>query len=653
MNNNIAKPKCFLNKASNYIIPSKSITAIEKDILGIIPEILLMENAANRFLNRLEKHINYSDKIAVIAGPGNNGGDGLAIARLLISSGYNVDIYIPNDISKYNETTLQNLKILQDIVKIEHLGSIFTIDSISHNKFLKNEDNIEEDINILNSQDITYNRLNQYTIIIDALFGIGLNKEVTGHYRDIIININNSPALKFSVDIPSGLFADSCDYPGICVKADYTITFSVSKYALCGYPAKEYAGTIYIENISIPDSIFKKLATDFIITRENLVKSLYLEEVKDQLNHINHVRNDFPEIFVHKFNEEDMYYTLIQDAEKNNQSNLSFKDFRKFIFSHNLFSNEILKNNDPEKESEKAVYLEKIVDTFLCKNNISSVGDIISRRKASHKGTYGKVGLIGGSTSYLGALKIAAISSRRMGSGLVTCIHPESISRDFLLDTPEIMSKAFNTSKGVELATELNEKMDALLIGPGIGTNDNTKNFIKELLKTDTLPIVIDADGINSLTLEDLEELKNYGKYNKSIVLTPHLGEFARLLNISVQELSKNKFLIAKDFSKKYNVTLVLKSTDTIIATEEGYTYSLDFGNNGLSQGGTGDALAGAITSLLGQGFNPTIASILAVYLIGRSSEIIINKNNMEVTSGSYTILEILSHINLAMSEKI
>ena len=667
-NINSSSNNSFIN-SSNFILPAKSITAIEKDILSIIPEAILMENAANRFINRLENYININDKIAVVAGPGNNGGDGLAIARLLISKDYNVDIFIPNDISKYSETTLKNLEILQHFVKIRNRGAIYSLDLLAHNSlfidaenYIKHNDNMDYNIDI---DDLEYNnKFNKYSVIIDALFGIGLNREISGHYKDIINNMNNSHGLVFSVDIPSGLLADSCEHPKIAVHADYTITFSVSKYALCGYPAKKYAGQIFIENISIPNTVFHDITTDFLITKDNIIKTIYKETINDVLDYYNLFKEESHKIAKRQLNHDEIYYELIHHEEKMNQMPIAFKDFRKFIFSNNLLANHFNFHDTSKDESslkkEKDFMIDQIINLYLSKRNIRSISNIINRDNLSYKGTYGKVGLIGGSSKFLGALKIAGISARRFGAGLITCIHPSDISRDFISDFPEIMTSTFDYENGWSLSIELNQKMDAISIGNGMGIGGNLKKFINDYLDKNLLPTVIDADGLNNLSLE---EIKNHAKHNNSIVITPHLGEFSKLLNIPLVELNKNKFQIAKDFSKNFNITLVLKSADTLIATPSGYAYSIAIGNSGLSQGGTGDALTGAITSLLGQGFNPTVASILAIYLIGRSSEIIVESNSeayndnkalsSEFISGNFTITEILKYIHNAVIENI
>jgi len=188
-----------------------------------IPGLVLMENAGRAVADVLLDNFNYADKVAIFAGGGNNGGDGFVVARHLISEGLDVDTYVVSDPKKYKGDALTNYKAL---VKIG--GNIIEL-----------KDNLR--------------KYKQADVIVDALFGTGLDREVTGFYKKVIefINIQGVPTI--AVDIPSGLDSNS-GYPlGTAILADITVTFVLPKLGISIYPGVEFAGEIYVADITTPD----------------------------------------------------------------------------------------------------------------------------------------------------------------------------------------------------------------------------------------------------------------------------------------------------------------------------------------------------------------------------------------------------------------
>lgn len=449
---------------------------------------ILMENAGIHVYKKIKKKFNKDSKIAVLAGPGNNGGDGFVTARHLISSGYNVDIFYTYDDNMYKDAAKTNLNILKA------MGA-----------------------NLYSFSDVT--DFTSYNIIVDALFGIGLKRSIKGIYENIINLANISGAYIISVDIPSGLYADSGFVENTAIKADCTITFSCLKYCLSLYPAKKYAGKIKVKNITIPKKHIEKYSNSILINKHNL-------------------------------------------------------------------------------------------PTFN------------KREIDSNKGTFGRVAVIGGSYEMAGAVKITAYSAFKSGCGLVTILHPNELNRNFISDIPELMSKTYDYNNPALVYEYVNQYASSCTLGNGMGINSNIKEFISSLIKNVNKPVILDADGLNNLSLDDLLHIEN------TVILTPHLKEFSRLINENVENIVKNKIEIVKEFVNKYKVVLILKSADTIIAMPQGRIYILNGGNTALSKGGSGDALCGLTASFLAQKYSVENACILAVYTLSKAAEYAVIKNH-------------------------
>lgn len=161
-------------------------------------------------------------------------------------------------------------------------------------------------------------------------------------------------------------------------------------------------------------------------------------------------------------------------------------------------------------------------------------------------------------------------------------------------------------------------KSTACLIGCGLGISDDTEKLVFEIIKTNKVPIVIDADGINIVS-KNIDILKTA---ISDIILTPHPGEMARLINVKTEEIQKNRYEIAHEFSIKNNVVLVLKGSNTLVSLPDGKVYVNLTGNNGMAKGGSGDILAGMIASFLAQGMDSGKAALCAVYLHGLAGDI-------------------------------
>lgn len=238
------------------------------------------------------------------------------------------------------------------------------------------------------------------------------------------------------------------------------------------------------------------------------------------------------------------------------------------------------------------------------------------RPKSSHKGTFGTALLICGSYGMAGAAILATRAALKSGVGIAKCLIPKSIYKILTVAVPEaVCLPKMSTLKG-GLSAFINikpalQKTSAALFGCGLSNTIHTKVLLKKLIKNNSCPLVIDADGINALA-SCIDLLK---KANASIILTPHPAEMARLVKSDVKTVQANRITVARNFAKQYNCILVLKGANTIIADPSGKVYFNTLGNSGMATGGSGDVLSGIIVSLLAQGLPPIEAAKAAVYL--------------------------------------
>ena len=244
------------------------------------------------------------------------------------------------------------------------------------------------------------------------------------------------------------------------------------------------------------------------------------------------------------------------------------------------------------------------------------------RKRDGHKGTFGKIAVLAGSRGMDGAPLLTADAALRSGSGLVYLLLPEEIQKELSVQLREVLTKnlpsrnGIISEKSVKIILDFAKKVDLLAVGPGLGLNNSTKKVIKEILQNLKIPLVMDADALNSIS--DLELLKNY---KGEILLTPHPGEMSRLIDLSIAEINQNKIEIAKEFALKYKVNLILKGALTVIAAPDGRVYLNNTGTNGMATAGSGDVLTGIVSALIGQGMNIFEAAALAVYVHGKAGE--------------------------------
>ncbi len=480
-----------------YILTSDEMKSLDRKTIEEIgiPSRVLMERAGVSVVLSMEHEFGPLENLdfLVLVGGGNNGGDGLVVARALLDYTPNVTVVLTKE--NLRGDPLENLKAF------ERVGGEYAV--------LGKNISIEELEYLVMSSDV----------VIDAMLGIGVKGELREPISSIVDMVNQSPARKVCVDLPSGVDSDTGKILGKAVKCDLTVTFAYPKIGHILYPGREYAGKLKVASIGIP----RILASDIkrAIITEDLVRSL-----------------------------------------------------------------------------------------------------IPARKKDSSKGTYGRVGIVGGSLLYGGAPILSALGSMKSGAGLTYVFAPKEIHTAVISNYPEVISIPLEScggylcKKSFGSLKEWIEKMSVLAIGPGMGLNEYTIEFLKMIVDVEK-PIVLDADGLNALSKIGADILKNR---KSQTVLTPHPGEFSRLVKDSIEEVLYN-YRLAEKFAKQHGVVLVLKGATTIVTDGENTLFNLT-GNTGLSKGGSGDVLTGVIASLIAQGLDSFEASILGVYLHGAAAHL-------------------------------
>ncbi len=478
------------------LLNSKEMAEVDRETIETlgIPGIVLMENASRGVAEVVYRYTEGSS-VLIVCGKGNNGGDGLAVARHLYNLGYDVEVVLTSS----PENLKGDAKLNYDVVSKLPIP-VHVIDS---------DEKLVE----------FYSLVKESSLIVDALFGTGLSKPLTGFYKDVVDVINNSNRTVVSVDIPSGLSGGTGEVIGPHIKADITVTFAFPKIVHVMPPACYSVGELFVVDISIPEDVpFLMGLNRFLLTAD--------------------------EVF--------------------------------FTF--------------PEREI------------------------------MSHKYTYGHVAVIGGSVGKTGAPSMAAEAVLRTGGGLSTVVVPKSLNQIFETKLTEVMSIPVNDDNkgyfGIENLDSVleileNGKFSAVVLGPGLGNNPETYEFVRELVKECKLPMVIDADGISALS-ESPEVLK---LKEQPIILTPHIGEFSRISKLTKDEILKEPFRSSLDFSEKFNVTVVLKSGRTVVSTPSGKTFVNVIGNPGMATAGTGDVLSGVVGALLGMGIDEEDSAKFGVFL--------------------------------------
>ena len=464
------------------------------EALGIAG-VSLMSNASGHVASAAMERLPPGGKVAVFCGTGNNGGDGIGAAACLKSKGIDVRAFLVGEASKLTHDSKEMLK------RLEVFGG-----------------SLEP---LLESGELL-DCLNGCAVIIDAIFGIGLNDGLRDDAlvaAELINSSRDAGAFVISVDIPSGIIADSGAIPSCAVKADLTITFSLAKPGHFADPGSTHCGEIRILDIGIPYEVLDKAVSS-------------------------------------------VFAVLPDDVS------------------------------------------------------------LPRRSPGSHKGDYGRCFIVSGSIGYTGAPVLCARAATKMGAGLVYLGVPEQIYNIMATKLIEEMPFPLPGDRHGRLASNAAGEIlrragesDVCLIGPGLGQSGETAELVRSAISIIKTPIVLDADGINALA-GDVEHLH---KAACPLVLTPHYGEFVRLVgNVPSGERLRS----ARTFAAQYGCYLVLKGHRTVMAMPDGTAYINTTGGPAMAKGGSGDVLAGMIAALIGQRFPIKEAVLASVYLHGLAGDL-------------------------------
>jgi NAD(P)H-hydrate epimerase len=461
-----------------------------------VPSLTLMERAGEAVTRTILTRFapNAKKGVLVIAGKGNNGGDGLVVARLLQKKRLPCEVALLARKHELSNDAGHNLRAY-----LKAKGKLTEIAAADFALLQK--------------------RIAKSGLVVDAIFGTGLNNEVRGLYAEAITQLNGAGLPVLAVDIPSGLHGDKGIALGVAVKAAMTVALAFPKRGEVIYPGVGYCGELVVADIGI----------------------------------------------------------------------------------------------DARAVAEVAPAIELL--------DRATVGRLVPRRAPdTHKGTYGHVLAIAGSRGKTGAAILACRAAMRTGAGLTTLAAPRSLNNIFAAALIEVMTELLPGNDAEELEPlsdddwhRLLQGKDSVLFGPGIGVNDATRRILRWLLRNLDRPWVIDADGLNNLALE-LDRLR-HAKFPP--VITPHPGEMGRLIGRKAAEVNANRVEIARAFAVEQRCYTVLKGARTVMATPEGNVFINPSGNPGMASGGMGDALAGMLAALLGQGLTPQDAMKLGVYTHG------------------------------------
>jgi hydroxyethylthiazole kinase-like uncharacterized protein yjeF len=281
------------------------------------------------------------------------------------------------------------------------------------------------------------------------------------------------------------------------------------------------------------------------------------------------------------------------------------------------------------------------------------------RPRNSNKGMYGHVLVVGGSLGKAGAAAMAGFSALRAGAGLATIATPRSLLGVVAGYHPEVMTEPLEETDAGSISTRalvaferVAENKTVLAIGPGISRHPETAEFVRTVVQKSKTPIVLDADGLNAFE-------GKAGELNgraRTLVLTPHPGEMARLTGLSTAAIQRDRLNVARSFAREHELILVLKGDRTIVAKADGEAWVNTTGNPGMSTGGTGDILTGMVAGMLAQNPRREFEAVLAaVYLHGLAGDVArdsLGEHSLVATDLVKTLPEAFRRVRAEAAEK-
>lgn len=509
-----------------YAVTGEQMKQIDRDTIERIgiPSMVLMERAALAVAEAVERMCTAPDKAAgpagaekvpavkiprilIACGTGNNGADGIAAGRILHGRGYDVTVLLAGSLEHASEEHRLQQQIARSL-----------------------------DVTLVENGDYVPGSCD---VIVDAVFGIGLTREIEGSWREFMEMLaavqKENGARVVAADIPSGIHAGTGAVMGTALHADVTVTFGYTKTGLVLYPGREYAGTVQVADIGFSDVSLRAAGWDGMVLEA------------------------------------------------------------------------------------------------------SDMSRIPRRQQDGNKGTFGKLLIIAGSRGMSGAAYLSALAAYRTGAGLVKVLTvpenreilqgqlPEAIVGTY---DPERIPAVCDTDAADSAAPGMNgdfrkflkeqcDWADAIVLGPGLGQESYVEYLVEAVLSHAYVPIVLDADGLNTVAAHPY--LTRY--FTENIIITPHMGEMARLCACPVEELKADPVRAARDYSSRYGVVCVMKDAATVITDKDGSAYLNHSGCSAMAKAGSGDVLTGTIAGLLARGMECAEAAAFGVYIHGAAGE--------------------------------
>ncbi len=458
-----------------------------------IPLEDLMRKSGKAVADAVRKRVRAGGTIVVLAGKGNNGGDGYAAAVDLMDE-YSVTVI---DIFSAGQKSTEGQRFLA-LFK-DNGGTVAPFAGLDAAKGL----------------------LDGADCVIDAVFGTGFAGEMPELLRPLALYVRGLVGVhKIAIDVPLGVNPDNGSVSDYAVSATATVALSFIKPGIISYPARSYVGEIIYCDLGIP-------------------------------------RGEI------------------------------FKSFELF---HHMIEHNWARKNIPEREEN------------------------------SNKGTFGKLLVITGSERYRGAAHLSLEAALRSGVGLVTYLGARSVISELSMKYPEVIYKEQNvgnelTDAEIGEICKLSASHSATLIGSGSDNTDGLGRLTLALLGSEGSPLILDADAVNALSKMGEAGVLALKKSPRTVIITPHPLEFARLSMSDVATIQLHRLEVAERFAIENKIILVLKGAGTIIADPD-EVYINVTGSSALAKAGSGDVLSGVIAALVAQGkCTPTVAAALAVYL--------------------------------------
>ncbi len=469
------------------LVTTKEIKAYDNYTIRTlgVDSLVLMERAALAVMERILALFDkgHGGRVLIVCGTGNNGGDGLCLTRLLVDKNIPVTPVIIGDIERGTYETRRQFDIL-----------------CQYGVACMNQIPEEE-----------------YAIVVDALFGVGLSREISGVHLDVLQKMNSISAYKIAIDIPSGINGDNGSVMGEAFMADETLTIAFVKRGMVLFPGNSYCGRILKADIGITSRAFASPAG---------ISGMF---------------------------------TL--------------------------------------QGSPKGIFERRVPD--------------------GNKGTYGKLLIAAGSENMAGAALMSALSAYKCGAGMVKLVIPEKIRPIVQEKLPEALILVYQGHEGLsenekeEFCRSL-DWADAVVAGPGLSVCKSSEEFVKFLLAQKEKPLLLDADALNILSAKP-ELMQERGA--KEVVLTPHMGELARLLHCEIGDVTDGETEAVATLAERMECVVVGKSARTYVLERGQRMFLNTAGNDRMATAGSGDVLTGMIGTFLAQGMKAYDAAVNGVYL--------------------------------------